>query len=604
MARSNRSQVERRIEVENNSLAARLREVAEAALAVTSELDLDTTLQKVVDNARELVDARYAALGVAKPDLSGLSRFIVSGMSPDQVARIGYWPRGLGLLGVLLREPRPLRVKRISEDPRSIGFPANHPAMGSFLGVPLRIGDQVLGNFYLTDKIGAEEFSQEDENIIVLFANHAAVAIDNARRFTETSLRLQQSMLEIRRAEERSRFLAELSGLLPIGPIVEEIPWMQVVERATELLGDASAIYLVDPDNVEKQRCSQVYHRDPGRGEAARRLIDGSLENIQQVVMNEQRSIFVPKLETGLLSRGALDPELMENERYSSAMIVPIKTERRVYGFFCSLGSRPITFAEDDLTFGALVAERLGIALENAELIRDLKAALASRDEFISIATHELKTPIAVLRGYAQLLQRKGSGALNAQALSAIEGQTRRLNDLVNELLDVSRLRLGRLELRLETFDLVGLVREVVDRFGLLTPPGEASRLRIEVQEPELVGDWDRSRIDQVLTNLVSNALKYSPEGGDVLVEVRRRGDDALVSVKDQGIGIPEEQQDRIFEPFGRATNARVKKIEGAGLGLHISKEIVERHGGAVWFTSEEGKGSTFYFTLPLRGAF
>jgi len=600
VAKSNREAASQRLRPD--TLAARLREVSEATLAVTSELDLDRALQKVVDSARELVNARYGALGVARPDLSGLSRFIVSGMEPEQIAAIGEWPRGLGLLGALLREPRPLRLKNIAEDPRSVGFPPHHPPMRSFLGVPIRWGDRILGNFYMADKVGAEEFSQEDEDILVLFASHAAVAIENARRFTETRDRLSRSLLEVQRAERRSRFLAELSGLLPIGPIVAQMPWQKVAERATELLGDGCVIYLVDPDNPEVVRSRVVQHRDPARAEASRRFIDASWKTILDQVIGQRRSLFVARLETGLLARGPLDPTLMEREKISAAIIVPIKTERRVYGMFASLASVPTTFSEDDLTFGALVAERLGIALENAELIRDLRAALESRDEFISIATHELKTPIAVLRGYAQLLQaEEGVGAgPRRQALAAMEGQTRRLSDLINELLDVSRLRLGRLELRAERFDLVDLCREVVERFALLTPAGQLPRVRLEARDASLWGEWDRGRIDQVLTNLVSNALKYSPQGGDVVVEVQRRGDEAMVSVSDQGIGIPAEEQARIFEPFRRATNARLRRIEGAGLGLHISKEIVERHGGQMWFTSEEGKGSTFYFTLPL----
>ncbi len=583
----------------DSGLAARLREVAEAALQVTSELDLDTALQRVVDTARDLVSARYAALGVARPDFTGLSRFITSGMPAEEIAHINHWPRGLGLLGLLLREPKPVRVPNIAEGPRSIGFPAGHPHMRSFLGVPLRMGDRILGNFYLTDKIGAEQFSQEDEDIIVLFANHAAVAIDNARRFTETSTRLQQSLLDIQRAEERSRFLAELSGLLPIGPNPAQLPWEGIADRATELLGDACAVYLMD-SSVEGGWHKVVRHRDPARAEAAKHFIDDAWKVIEDVVLMGRRSLFVPKLETGAASHEGLDLSLLDKERFSAAIVVPIKTERRVYGMLCSLGSRPATFEEDDLTFGGLVAERLGVTLEIADLIRELRAALEARDEFVSIATHELKTPLSVLRGYAQLLQTKKDGALSRQALAAIDGQTRRLNDLVNDLLDVSRLRSGRLDLNPERFDLVELVREMVERFALLTPTGESSRVRLEVKEAHLWGNWDRGRIEQVLTNLLSNALKYSPSGGEVLVEVGRRGNDALVSVRDQGIGIPAEQQARIFEPFGRASNARVKKIEGAGLGLHISKEIVERHGGRIWFTSEEGRGSTFCFTLPL----
>lgn len=580
-----------------------MREVSEAALAVTSELDLDRVLQKVVDTARGLVRARYAALGVARPDLRGLSRFVVSGVTSEEIRRIGPWPRGLGLLGVLLREPRPLRVRRIGEDPRSIGFPPHHPPMESFLGVPVRLGDRILGNFYLTNKIGAEEFSQEDEDIIVLFAAHAAVAIDNARRFTEASARLEQSLLQILRSEQRSRFLAELSGLLPIGPIVDQIPWETVADRATELLGDGCAIYLVDPNNPEVVIAKVVRHRDPARAEADSRFLEKSWRVISGRVIDHGRSLFVAHQGRWVTHRGELDPALMREERLSAAMVVPIRTERKVYGAFSSLASQPVAFSEEDLTFGSLIADRLGIALENAELIHELRAALQARDEFVSVATHELKTPITVLKTYVQTLPAQGQARseVERRALEAINRQTSRLTDLVNELLDVSRLRAGRLELSRERFNLVDLCREVVERFALLIGGAGASRLRLEVGDPELVGDWDRSRIDQVLTNLVSNALKYSPQGGEIVVKVERTEDKAQVSVADRGIGIPADQQARVFEPFQRASNVKKLGIEGAGLGLHISKEIVEEHGGRMWFTSEEGKGSTFYFALPLE---
>jgi signal transduction histidine kinase len=211
-----------------------------------------------------------------------------------------------------------------------------------------------------------------------------------------------------------------------------------------------------------------------------------------------------------------------------------------------------MSFSKDDLTFGVLIADRLGIALENGELIGQLKAAMQARDEFVSIATHELKTPITVLKGYTQALQgRSGAlGDLDRRALAAIDRQTDRLVHLINELLDVSRIQVGRLELRPEEFDLVELCREVVERFAMISENG--ARARLEAAELTLLGNWDRGHIDQVLTNLVSNALKYSPEGGDVVIRVRREGEEAVVSVTDQGIGIPAVKPARVREVLAR----------------------------------------------------
>ena len=581
--------------------AARLRAVSDAAIAVGSELDLERALQKVADAARELIGARYAALGIAKPDRSGLARFIVSGMPPDVVRAIGHWPRGLGLLGALLREPRPLRVASIRADLRSVGFPPNHPEMASFLGVPVRSGADILGNFYLADKLGAAEFSQEDEDLLVLFAAHAAVAVENARRFTETAAHLRRTLLAVQRAELRSRFLLELSALMPIGPIVEDLPFDEVAERATDLLGDVCAIFLLEPGYAWRVRTRTLRCRNPSRTEAASRLLGEVWTSLPGALGGCGEALFVADATAKYVTGSALDAEVMLRERFSAAMFVPVCQREQLYGLFVSLASQPATFADDDLAFGKIVAERLALAIENATLIRDLKSALQARDEFISIATHELKTPVTMLSGYAQILARGGENAeVRSKAVDTIRRQAQRLGNLTNELLDVARLRAGRLELQRERVDLVALCREALARFELLVGQQGKHQLRLSSSEERLEGEWDRGRVDQVLTNLISNAIKYSPQGGEVVVTVGRRGTEALVSVSDQGIGIPARERDRLFGTFERTSNAMALRIEGVGLGLHIAKEIVERHGGDIWFTSEEGKGSTFYFTLPL----
>lgn len=154
----------------------------EAILAISSELDLDAVLQRIVDLARTLVGARYCALGIVGPD-GFLSDFITSGISATEREAIGDPPRGHGILGLLVREQRTLRMPDLTKHPQSIGFPPHHPPMTSFLGVPIRIADDAVGNLYLTEKEGADEFSEEDQRIVERLARHAAIAVINARRF-------------------------------------------------------------------------------------------------------------------------------------------------------------------------------------------------------------------------------------------------------------------------------------------------------------------------------------------------------------------------------------------------------------------------------------
>ncbi|HYQ80265.1 MAG TPA: HAMP domain-containing sensor histidine kinase, partial [Anaeromyxobacteraceae bacterium] len=226
------------------------------------------------------------------------------------------------------------------------------------------------------------------------------------------------------------------------------------------------------------------------------------------------------------------------------------------------------------------------------------------RDEFLSIASHELKTPVAALQLQLQMLHRAAErqGAPLPRPLvdkvEALERQTRRLTLLVNELLDVSRMRLGRLELHLEEVDLAELAREAVRQLeGELRRSG--SRIALRADAPA-TGRWDRLRLEQVLTNLLVNAAKFG-EGRPIAVSVQAADGLAHLAVADQGIGILPEHQERIFRRFERAVS--VEHYGGLGLGLYIAREIVEAHGGRIQLASAPGLGSTFTVELPLRPA-
>jgi signal transduction histidine kinase len=233
-----------------------------------------------------------------------------------------------------------------------------------------------------------------------------------------------------------------------------------------------------------------------------------------------------------------------------------------------------------------------------------LKEAERLKDEFIAIAAHELRNPLAVLKGYAQTLllqarQEEGSQVdeWQQEALHTIDKATLRLVELTEDLLDATRLQAGRLELYPEPTDLVALARRVVKRLQTTT---QQHRLSLCTALEYLVVSVDPRRIEQVLTNLISNAIKYSPAGGPIEVAVWEEGgtSEAVLSVRDWGIGIPTAQQARIFGRFARAENAR--KIGGTGLGLYICRALVEQHAGRIWFESLEGKGSTFFMALPI----
>jgi len=235
-----------------------------------------------------------------------------------------------------------------------------------------------------------------------------------------------------------------------------------------------------------------------------------------------------------------------------------------------------------------------------------LKEAERLKDEFISIAAHELRTPLAILKGFAQTLivqtARKHGPELaewQMEALAGIDHATGRMVELVDDLLDVSRLQAGRFTLHPLPTDLVTLTRRVMTRLQLTT---EHHRLVLHTESEYLVVNLDSARMEQVLTNLVANAIKYSPAGGTISLHLApcQDGQHLQLSIQDEGIGIPVDQQAQIFGRFARAENARLYNISGTGLGLYLCRELIEQHQGRIWFESTEGRGSTFFLTLPL----
>jgi len=271
------------------------------------------------------------------------------------------------------------------------------------------------------------------------------------------------------------------------------------------------------------------------------------------------------------------------------------------------LDLRGLTFAHTGEFEPALAADAPETsALVVHQDISALKEAEHLKDEFISVAAHELRTPLAVLKGFVQTLlvqtARKHGPELaewQMEALGNIDQATGRLVELVDDLLDVSRLQAGHFTLHTVPSDLVALAQRVVTRLQLTT---ERHRLVFQPAVEHLVAAIDPLRMEQVVTNLLNNAIKYSPEGGVIVIRLVPSEQDTRLqlSIEDQGIGIPQAQQAQLFGRFARAENARLHGIGGTGLGLYLCRELVEQQQGHIWFESAEGRGSTFFLTLPL----
>ncbi len=308
-------------------------------------------------------------------------------------------------------------------------------------------------------------------------------------------------------------------------------------------------------------------------------------------------------------------PELMpavEKSPFAAWAVIPLVVDQEVRGVLGLGFDEPRVLDADERGFLLALAEVAAQALDRARLYEaeqsarsEAEAAVHAQDEFLSLASHELRTPVAAVKATAQLARRsieRGSvdGPRTMRHLDTIARSADRLGALVDDLLDVSRLRTGRLRLRLECLDLAGLLREAVDRHA---PTATRHQFGLTLADPPMLVDADRLRLEQVLDNLLGNAVKYSPEGGAIRVAARADGSGWLVLVSDEGIGLPAGQETQIFESFGRGSNATAQHIQGLGLGLAISRQLVEAHGGRIWATSPgEGRGTTLSVWLPGSG--
>jgi PAS domain S-box-containing protein len=326
------------------------------------------------------------------------------------------------------------------------------------------------------------------------------------------------------------------------------------------------------------------------------------------MAVRTQRAIFVGSRDEAR-ARDAGLADLLVTSPFEAWAAIPMTIKGRLLGVLTLAFAEPRSLDADERGFLLALAEAGAQAMDRAHLYESeqvarsqAEAAVRAQDEFLSIAAHELRTPVAAIKATAQVAERaiergQFDAERTARHLQSIARSSDRLGALIEDLLDVSRLRTGRLQVRRGPVDLGPVVDEIVSRYSAT----DSSHLYSPVwPEEPIVVHADPLRMEQVLDNLLSNARKYSPNGGVIEIRASRDENGVLLTVSDQGIGLPAGQETRIFEAFGRGSNAAVNQIQGLGLGLAICRQLVELHGGRIWATSAgEGQGTTFSVWLP-----
>jgi signal transduction histidine kinase len=504
-----------------------------------------------------------------------------------------------GVLGLIEEDGAHVRIIRavgMTEpalaDQRRLPLDASHPigeallrAEGLFLepengralaALPLVVEERRLGALLLAFD-DRRTVTPEDRAFALALTRLCAQAIDRALLFD--AQRAARAAAE--RARERVSFLAEASTTL-----AATLDWEATIEGVVRLAVPRLADWCVIDIRAD----------GGGGGGVAVAHVDAGKEG----VLREIRRRFPELTEK---RDGEELARMLHEIGFEASLVVPLVAHGETVGML-SLGATgpDRAFGPDDVAIAEELAHRAAFAVANARLYADAQAAIRSRDDFLSVASHELRTPLTALQLQLQAVQRRMQGRMPGQDLDGkIDGamrQVRRLAGLIDALLDISRITAGRLDLQRDDLDIVQTTREVVDRYqDVLTRSGT----RIDVHAPEsLVGRWDAMRIDQVLTNLISNAIKYG-EGKPIRLRVTRADDRAVVAVTDGGIGIASDKLARIFDRFERAVS--VRHYGGLGLGLWIVRQIVEAHGGAISVESREGEGSTFTISLPVTPA-
>lgn len=515
-------------------LLARVGDASQAvseAVAALPRSDVNTVLQTLVLQARAVTGAQYAALGVGSDPETPFEPWVHVGVAPGVSDAIGRSPRPVGTLGMVARTATVVRSSDVGRHPAFVGLPQGHPELSSFLGVPIRYAGRTVGNLYLANKLGADEFTPEDEHAVEMLATRVGAALETAHTYrleAQTRVWLQAVIDQI---PEGVVIADEQAGTISLNRAASAL-------TAEGVLGPWGQPIPLDLRDADGRRV------DWWKLPLAEALAEGATCVGRELVIHAGDARRVPVL--------------------ASAAPIPDK--------------------------GAVMV------LQDVSVLKQLERL---REEWMSVVAHDLRQPVLVIAMSAGLLANLDlpPGALTA--IRNIGGSARRLDTMIGDLLDTSAIEARRLPLSTRAVDPVALVREIVDRAAsVLTDNEVAFEIEGDIQAVEV----DPHRIEQVLVNLLSNAVKYGTAGSTIRIGLKGRSDDQSLelSVANLGETLAPDELERLFDRFYRAPRAEAGTEPGLGLGLYITRGLVEAHGGRIHAESHEGL-TVFRMTLPMR---
>ena len=470
----------------------------------------------------------------------------------------------------------------------------------SVLCLPIRRQAQVVALLYLENDLVPGAFTPERLIALELLAAQAAISLENAHLLE----RERAGRVEAEAAERRARLLGEATSIMTSTLDYEGV-FSTLTHACVRAFADWAIIDLLEGEDTVRLAGA---HRDPRKETLLRELAErypaGSRSPAPaSAVLKSGAPLVVADLPDDELPRYTVDDrhtELVRQLGTRCLVVVPLVARDTTLGALTLASATPNWFGPADVELAAEIGRRAALAIDNSRLLRETQRAVRLRDDFLSVASHELRTPITALMLTVDRLihalagGRSPSASSLASSLARVQHSTERLRRLTDELLDVTRIERGRLDLNPVNVELGALTRQVVDdlRFELNSA---GCSVRIDVDNA-VAGVWDPSRLEQVVTNLLTNALKFGA-GRPIDVHVHDAGAAAQLIVRDHGVGIEPARQPYVFDRFERAVSAR--HYGGLGLGLYIARRIVEAHGGDLRVDSKPGQGATFTVTLP-----
>lgn len=525
----------------------RLASFLEVSVQLTQDLDATTVINVVIERAMEITAADFGALVTFEPD-GTIDRFVSRGLTGEETE------------------------------------------MGAFMSVPLSLRGRIIGALYLAKTPEAPAFDRSDEEFVTSMGAMAAVGISNARLFRDEIERSQRTAL-IRQISWTVRHSLDIT---------------EVLSEAVEVLGKAAGvdrcyIRLVDDDDPDELGPVEVEWDAPG----VQPLNPARTSNypIGTLTVRTRLTQWSEDIRTDpRLTATAVAVESAGGAVIGGSLGTPLEWGDELMGVVSFQKVTPHSWTSSEIALIENAAREVSVAIHHARLYysaldkaNELRELDEMRSDFLAMVSHELRSPMTVISGIAYILRWK-SDRLKPEAreelLNTLERESRRLARLVSEFLDLEAIERGKIELRSDDVDLAELVAEAI------VDAGQSARATLEVNGEDCSVKADRDRVKQVLLNLLTNAAKFSPDGEPIDLSIEPAEDHVLIRIVDHGPGIRQEDMDRLFTPFSRLQTT-VKQTSGSGVGLYVSKTIIELHGGAIWAESQVGDGATFAFTLP-----